>query len=184
MDKAGIEGVMTEMLRKAKIADVPEIHSLIMAHADKQQMLPKSRADIYENIRDFYVFEMDGQIVGCGALHVVWEDLAEIKSVAVSESWQRKGIGRQITEMCLSDMEPLGIKKAFVLTFNTEFFKKLGFKKISKKKLPQKVWSECVRCPQFPDCGEEAMMYGGSPASEENTEAPKSDASQKNLFNN
>jgi amino-acid N-acetyltransferase len=147
------------MIRKAKIADVPAIHSLIMFFADKQQMLPKSRAEIYESLRDFYVFEQDGGIVGCGALHIVWEDLAEIKSVAVSEAHKGRGIGRKIVEKCLSEMECLGIRRTFALTYNVNFFKKLGFKKISKKKLPQKVWSECVRCPQFPDCGEEALIY-------------------------
>ena len=152
------------MIRKAKVADVPQIHSLIMFFAEKQQMLPKSRAEIYESLRDFYVYEQDGQVVGCGALHIVWEDLAEIKSVAVSENHKGKGIGRQIAQKCLSEMGFLGIQRTFALTYNVDFFKKLGFKKISKKKLPQKVWSECVRCPQFPDCGEEALIYEGPEA--------------------
>jgi amino-acid N-acetyltransferase len=147
------------MIRKARIADVPDIHALIMCFAEKQQMLPKSRAEIYENLRDFYVFEQDGGIAGCGALHIVWEDLAEIKSVAVSEEFKGLGIGRQIAEKCLAEMASLGIRRTFALTYNVDFFRKLGFKKISKKKLPQKVWSECVRCPQFPDCGEEALIY-------------------------
>jgi len=147
------------MIRKAKVADVPEIHSLIMFYAKRQQMLPKSRAEIYENLRDFYVYEKDGRVIGCGALHIVWEDLAEIKSVAVSENCKRQGIGRQIARKCLSEMKRLGIQRTFALAYNVDFFKKLGFKKISKKKLPQKVWSECVRCPQFPDCGEEALIY-------------------------
>ena len=153
------EDTLGNAIRKAKIGDVPRIHSLVMTYADKQQMLPKSRAEIYENLRDFYVCEKDGAVVGCGALHVVWEDLAEIKSVAVDENHQGRGLGREIVKQCLSDMEELGIKKAFVLTYNVEFFKRHGFKKVSKKKLPQKVWSECIRCPQFPDCNEEALIY-------------------------
>jgi len=153
------EDMPGDVIRKAKIADVPRIHSLVMTYADKQQMLPKSRAEIYENLRDFYVCELDGAVVGCGALHIVWEDLAEIKSVAVDENHHGRGIGREIVKRCLSDMEELGIKKVFVLTYNVEFFKRHGFKKISKKKLPQKVWSECIRCPQFPDCNEEALIY-------------------------
>jgi len=115
--------------------------------------------DIYDNIRDFYVCEENGEVVGCGALHVVWEDLAEVKSLAVRLDHQRRGIATEIVKRCLEEMDSLGLRRVFVLTYRPGFFKRFGFHPIGKEKLPHKVWAECIRCPQFPDCKEEALIY-------------------------
>ena len=146
-------------LRKATVKDTAEIQTLINYYADKDKMLPRSLNELYENIRDFWVEEKNGAIIGCAALHVAWEDLAEIKSLAVKEEFLRRGVGKALVDKCVKDASGLGIKKVFVLTYVPEYFKKFGFKEISKEKLPHKIWSECIRCPKFPNCGEIALLY-------------------------
>jgi len=146
------------MIRKAKISDIKELHKLINFYADRGSMLPRSLNELYENLRDFLVFEQNGEILGCCALHVSWEDLGEIKSLAVKPGNTGKGIGTKLIEGCLEETEELGIKKVFALTFNPDYFKKRGFKKIEKEELPHKIWSECINCPKFPNCDEIAML--------------------------
>ncbi|MCX8070116.1 MAG: N-acetyltransferase [Thermodesulfovibrionales bacterium] len=145
-------------IRKAKISDVKAIQELININAKKEQMLPRALNDIYENLRDFYVCEEKGKVVGVCALRILWEDLAEIRSLAVVEEWKKRGIGKKLVSLCLNEAKELGIKKVFALTYQTEFFKKLNFKEIHKKKLPQKIWGDCLRCPKFPDCDEHAVI--------------------------
>ena len=142
------------MLRKATIDDIEKIYKLINDFAAKNVMLPRSLSELYENIRDFFVFMQDDTLVGCAALHIFWKDLAEIKSVAVLETTQRKGIGRKLVRVCIREARKLRIAKMFVLTYVPEFFEKCGFRKVEKETLPHKIWSECVKCHKFPDCGE------------------------------
>ena len=142
------------MLRKATIDDVEKIYKLINDFAAKNVMLPRSLSELYENIRDFFVFIQDDTLVGCAALHIFWKDLAEIKSVAVQEAAQRKGIGRKLVRVCIREARKLRIAKMFVLTYAPEFFEKCGFRRVEKETLPHKIWSECVKCHKFPDCGE------------------------------
>ena len=142
------------MLRKATIDDVEKIYKLINDFAAKNVMLPRSLSELYENIRDFFVFIQDDTLVGCAALHIFWKDLAEIKSVAVLETTQRKGIGRKLVRVCIREARKLRIAKMFVLTYVPEFFEKCGFRRVEKETLPHKIWSECVKCHKFPDCGE------------------------------
>lgn len=144
---------------KAKISDVKPMHKLINYYADRDQMLPRSLSEIYENIRDFYVIRRGKRLVACAALHVAWEDLAEIKSSAVVKTRQHEGIGRKLVEACLEDAEDLGIPTVFALSYKPEFFKKCGFTIIDKSELPQKVWGECFRCSKFPNCDEVALVY-------------------------
>jgi len=151
-------GNLTVKIRKANIKDVKAIKNLLDFYAEKKLLLPRSISDLYENIRDFTVAEENGTIVGCVALHIIWEDLAEIRSLAVQESRQNQKIGSLLLESALKEAELMGIKKVFTLTYSTDFFKKAGFKKISKKKLPHKIWKDCLNCTQFPECGEEAMI--------------------------
>ncbi|MFQ3573712.1 MAG: N-acetyltransferase [Thermodesulfovibrionales bacterium] len=145
-------------IRKAKISDIKSIQMLINMHAKKEEMLPRALNDLYESVRDFFVAEERGVIVGTCALRVLWEDLAEIRSLAVKDELQRKGIGSKLVETCLKEADELGIKRVFALTYQRDFFKKIGFKDISKKKLPQKIWGDCLRCPKFPDCDEHAVI--------------------------
>ncbi|MBM4066391.1 MAG: N-acetyltransferase [Planctomycetes bacterium] len=142
------------MLRKATIDDVEKIYKLINDFAAKNVMLPRSLSELYENIRDFFVFIQDDTLVGCAALHIFWKDLAEIKSVAVQESSQRHGVGKKLVRVCIREARKLRIAKMFVLTYVPEFFEKCGFRKVEKETLPHKIWSECVKCHKFPDCGE------------------------------
>jgi len=142
------------MIRKANIKDVKAIYELINFFAKKDIMLPRSISDLYDDIRDFFVYEESGSVHGCCALHISWEDLAEIRSLAVDESKQHKGIGKQLVKACLEEAEELGIKKVFVLTFVPEHFEKFGFTRVNKSYLPRKVWGECISCVKFPDCSE------------------------------
>lgn len=141
-------------IRKAKVKDATEIFKILQHFALKEVLLPRSLNSIYENIRDFFVCEVDGKIVGVGSLHVYWEDLAEIKSLAVKEEYQHLGIGRSIIQECLNEAKELGIKRVFALTYVPDFFKKIGFEITDKSNFPQKVWTECIHCVKFNDCHE------------------------------
>lgn len=145
------------MIRHARIPDARVIHQLLLTYAKDGQLLGRSLAAIYDSIRDFYVYEEDGQILGMGALAICWEDLAEVRSLAVVPGHHGKGIGRRIVEKCLCEARDLGLKRVFALTYQPDFFKKLGFSDIDKSELPQKVWGDCINCVKFPDCDEFAL---------------------------
>ena len=146
-------------VEKAKIPDVPQIHKLINGFADKGQMLARPLSEIYESIRDFFVIRDGEEVIGCAALHVSWSDLAEIRSVAVAEDSQKKGLGARLVAACIKEAEELGIKTVFCFTYRPEFFKQQKFVDIDKMELPRKVWTDCFRCPKFPDCDEIALIY-------------------------
>ena len=145
-------------IEKAKIKDAAQMHKLINYFAERDLMLPRPLSEIYENIRDYYVVRKHGRIIACGALHVNWEDLAEIKSVAVSKKYQRQGIGSDLIECCVNEAIGLGIPTVFCLSYSPEFFEKCGFARVEKAELPQKVWGECFRCAKFPNCDEVALI--------------------------
>ncbi len=146
------------MIQKAKIKDGPNIQKLIASHAKDGLMLPRSILEIYENIRNFIVYKKNGKVVGTSALSICWEDLAEIRSVAVAKQESGKGIGSKLIQACEDEAKKLGIKKVFVLTYIPDYFKKFGFRVIPRSKLPHKIWKDCINCPKFPDCGEVPMM--------------------------
>ena len=146
------------MIRKAKIKDIKQIQELIGCFAKLDVMLPRSLNELYENIRDFWVYLDKGKLLGCAALHVSWDDLAEIKSLAVAKNMQGRGLGRDLVLAALAEAQVLGAKKVFVLTYKAEFFKKLGFKKIKHDALPHKIWAECINCCKFPNCQEVALL--------------------------
>jgi len=146
------------LVRKATLEDVKKIHEIIELFADKEAMLHRSESDIYDNIRDFFVYEKDGEIVGVGAMHISCEGLGEIRSLAVRSKHIRKGIGRAIVQACLDEAASLGLKRVFALTYKAPFFHKLKFKTINKDVFPQKVWTECVKCVKFPHCDEIAVI--------------------------
>lgn len=144
-------------VEKARISDVPQIHKLINHFANRGEMLARSLSEIYEAIRDFYVVRKGKKVVGCAALHIMWSDLAEIKSVAVDEELQRQGVGEQLITACLDEARELGTANVFCLTYKPAFFEKFGLQAVDKMTLPQKVWTECYRCAKFPNCDETAM---------------------------
>jgi amino-acid N-acetyltransferase len=146
-------------VEKAKILDIPQIHRLINYFADKGEMLPRPLSDLYENIRDLFVIREGERVIACAALHVSWADLAEIRSVAVAEDSQMKGIGDQLIKACLREAKELGIPTVFCFTYQPNFFKRHRFVDIDKMELPRKVWTECYRCPKFPNCDEVALIY-------------------------
>ncbi|OAG28735.1 N-acetyltransferase [Thermodesulfatator autotrophicus] len=148
------------MIRKARLQDARDIHRLITHFSKTGQVIPRPLAEIYENIREFFVFvpERKDLVAGACALHICWEDLAEIRSLVVSEEYQGEGVGINLVKACLDEARTLGVPKVFVLTNAPAFFRKLGFKDIEKTELPHKVWADCVKCPKFPECDEEALI--------------------------
>jgi len=146
------------MLRKAKISDVKDIQKLLTNYASRGEMLSRSLSELYDAIRDFYIWEEDGRVIGASALHIVWEDLAEVRSVAVAEDAGRKGIGSQVVGACLEEAREIGLKRVFCLTYKPDFFAKFGFRVVDKSELPHKVWGDCIKCVKFPDCDEIAMI--------------------------
>ena len=145
--------------RKATFADTDEIHDLIAGYAAKGVMLPKPHSTLYETLREFVVAEEVDlkKIVGVGALHLTWNELAEVRSMAVDENFSRRGIGSSIVKKLLEEGRAFGVKKFFTLTYRPEFFKSLGFSKTTKESLPHKIWKDCMDCPKFPNCDEIAM---------------------------
>lgn len=142
----------------ARVSDAASIHQLISYFASKGEMLPRALSEIYENIREYFVVREGDRIIGCVALHVTWADLAEIRSLAVQEEEQNKGIGSMLVQACIEEAKLLGIPKVFCLVRKPAFFEKHGFSLIEKTQLPQKVWAECYRCPKFPNCDEVALI--------------------------
>ena len=146
------------VVRKARVDDVPRAAVLINSYASRGLMLPKSLDQLYQNLRDLVVVEVSGEVVGCGALHVMWHDLAEIRSLAVAEPYTGNGVGRQIVTQLLAEARELGVPTVFALTYQVEFFERLGFHKVAKETLPRKIWTDCLNCPKFPDCDETALV--------------------------
>ncbi len=146
------------MLRKAQIGDVKEIQKLLTLYASRGDMLSRSLSELYEALRDYYVEVEEGQLLGTAALHIVWDDLAEVRSVAVAENVGRKGVGSRLVTACIEDARSLGLKRVFCLTYKPDFFAKFGFRLVDKSELPHKVWGDCIKCVKFPDCDENAMI--------------------------
>ena len=145
------------MIRKAILQDARQIHRLLLTYAKDGLVLSRSLMEIFEAIRDFYVFVEDDRVVGAAALNICWEDLAEIRSLVVDESFSGRGIGRHLVEACLAEARHLGIGRVFALTYQQVFFEKLGFAVIEKSELPQKIWGDCIKCAKFPECDEIAL---------------------------
>lgn len=148
-------------IRKALIRDVKHIHGLLYSYASRGLLLARSLSELYDHVRDFYVVEKPGGeegIIGCCALGILWDDLAEIRSLAVSEDKQGLGHATFLVEACIKEAKGLGIKKVFALTYVEAFFQRMGFVGVEKSVLPHKVWADCLKCPNFPDCNENAVM--------------------------
>jgi amino-acid N-acetyltransferase len=149
------------MIRKATVKDVVQIHKLLGHFANQGLLLARPLSELYDHVRDFFVVEQNGSevaIFGACALGICWEDLAEIKSLAVWDEVQHQKWGSQLVETCLAEAQALGLKRVFVLTYAQFFFQKLGFQEVEKNVLPHKIWTDCIKCPKFPDCDETAMV--------------------------
>ncbi len=144
--------------RKARISDAEIMASLINQYAEKGLMLPRTISFLYQKIRDYTVIEKDGKIIGVGGLHILWKDLAEICSLAIRPESLNNGLGFRLVKTLLAESRFLEIEKVFVLTYQPLFFEKCGFHRIDKESLPQKVWTECINCPKFPNCDEIALL--------------------------
>ncbi|WP_311194826.1 N-acetyltransferase [Selenomonas noxia] len=144
--------------RKARFDDIESIFGLVHIYAAQGEMLPRSRNTLYENLRDMVIAESGSEVVGVGALHIMWDRLAEVRMMAIAPSYMRRGIGTEIVRLLLDEGDALGIEKVFTLTYKPDFFRKLGFIRISREELPQKVWKECIDCPKYPNCDEIAMI--------------------------
>jgi amino-acid N-acetyltransferase len=151
------------MIRKARLTDVKEMQALINQFADAGQMLPRTLNELYEHLRDFHVYEENGSISGVCALHVSWDGLAEIRSLAVRQERMKRGIGAELVRQCLAEAVELGVERVFVLTYQDGFFRKLGFKDADKKELPHKIWTDCLNCVKFPNCDESALIITITP---------------------
>lgn len=163
-DTPGAGGIVDGMtsagvtIEKATMADAPNIHQVVTFFADREEMLHRPLNEIYENLRDFYVArDAAGEFLGCVALHLLWADLAEVKSLAVREDRQLKGVGAALVRACLDEARRLGLPQVFALTYKPGFFEKLGFHLANVMSFPRKVWNECYRCPKFPSCNEIAV---------------------------
>ncbi len=152
------------MIRNAGIKDVKGIYDLLQHFSGQGLLLGRSFSALYDQLRDFKVYQDEtAGLVGVCALHVCWENLAEIRSLAVAEAFQGRGVGRALVHSCLTEAGQFGISRVFTLTYQPNFFKRLGFRNIDKGELPHKVWSDCIHCPKFPDCNEEAMLWENAP---------------------
>ncbi|MDX9746342.1 MAG: N-acetyltransferase [Syntrophales bacterium] len=149
------------MLRKARIGDVRAIHRMINLSSQKGEMLPRSLMDIYGNLRDFFVYydKDERSVIGICAMSIIWENLAEIRSLYVEQEHRRRGIAKKLVEACISEAITLELFRVFTLTYQTSFFTRLGFHEVDRSTLPEKIWSDCFRCSKYPDfCDETAMI--------------------------
>ena len=148
------------MLKKASIKDVKPIYNLLNIYGQQGMLLSRPLSVLYENIKNFYIYEDEEtkKVIGCCSLQFCWEDLAEIRSLAIMPEFTRQKIGTTLANEALKEAKQYGINKVFTLTYKSAFFDKLGFKIIEKTKLPLKIWSDCIHCLKFPDCDETAMM--------------------------
>jgi amino-acid N-acetyltransferase len=145
-------------IESARLSDAGAIHALVTFWADRGEMLHRPISEIYEAIRDFKVARIDGRVVGCGSLHIMGADLAEVRSLAVAEDSQIRGVGAAIVAACLADARAFGLERVFALTYKPGFFEKQGFRVANVMEFPEKVWGECVRCPFFTNCKEVAVV--------------------------
>lgn len=148
------------MIRKACVEEMKTIHRIIAEQAKSGHILPRAMSELYSQVRDFTVSVPDEStdILGCGALQIVWEDLAEIRSLAVRTAVQGQGIGSSLIEALIEEALTMRMKRVFVLTYRPELFQRLGFSLMDKSHLPHKIWADCIRCTKFPECDEIALV--------------------------
>ncbi len=143
----------------ATVNDVEGIHRLVNYWAAQGEMLPRTLAETYEHLRDFFVIRRAEKVIACGALHIMWSDMAELKSLAVDPVTQSSGYGSALVAACVEEGRRLGMQQLFALSYRPEFFERLGWVQADVMDLPRKVWNECYRCPKFPGCDEIALTF-------------------------
>jgi len=160
------------IIRRAKIRDLDGMVELINEYAQQGLMLPRSKLSLCETLSCFSVVIDDlgevgppNTVVGVGGVHILWEDLAEIRSLAISEKTKGRGLGKLLVQHLVKEAEEMGIKRVFALTYQTQFFEKCGFTVVPKESLPHKVWKDCINCPKFPACDEIAVTKDLNPES-------------------
>jgi amino-acid N-acetyltransferase len=144
--------------RKAIMADIETMAALINSYAGEGLMLSRTIPSLYQRIRDYTIIEKNGLIIGVGGLHILWKDMSEICSLAIHPQYIKNGFGLALVDKLLEESKEIGVEKVFTLTYQPAFFEKCGFARIDKENLPQKVWTECVNCPKFPNCDEIALI--------------------------
>ena len=145
-------------ITKAKLQDAVAIREIISVYAKEDKMLPRSLSSIYDRIKDFYIAKVNNKVVGTCGIHFFWEDIAEIRSLAVDKKFLGSGIGSLLVKACIKDAKEMGVRKIFTLTLVPRYFSKFGFKKVDSRKLPMKIWGECKNCPKFMNCDEIPML--------------------------
>ena len=146
------------LVRPAAIGDVPTLHELLELYAAKGNLLPRTFSELYRHLRDFFVIEIDGKVVACGALEIFTEDLGEVRSLVVDEAHERRGLGRLMVERVIDEARTIGLKRLMALTYVPTFFHKLGFQTVAMDTLPEKVWGVCVKCYKYNQCDETAVL--------------------------
>ena len=146
------------MVRKARPSDAEKIFEIVETFSKKGVMLYRPLPDIYDNLRDFFVYEENGAIAGISALHISGPDLGEIRTLAVRDEFTGRGIGRTLAAACIEEARSYGLKRVFALTYKVEFFERMSFRVVDKMVLPQKIWGDCIKCSKFPSCDETAVM--------------------------
>ncbi len=155
-DKKNLNGA--GYIRPARMGDVRDIHKLLQVFAEDGLLLGRSISSLYDQLRDFIVYDKNG-VQGVCALHICWDNLAEVRSLAVDKEMQGRGVGRLLVAACLDEARRLEIENVFVLTYQAGFFRKQNFVDVEKSELPHKIWSDCLHCPKFPDCDEDALIW-------------------------
>ncbi len=151
-------GTTVPLVRPAAIGDVPTLHHLLEIYAAKGNLLPRTMSELYRHLRDFFVIEIDGKVVACGALEIFTEDLGEVRSLVVDEAYERRGLGRMMVERVIQEARTIGLKRLMALTYVPAFFHKLGFQTVAMDTLPEKVWGVCVKCYKYNNCDETAVL--------------------------
>lgn len=146
-------------IRHATMHDVDQMLTIINQYAQQGLMLPRTKLSVCENLQSFIIAFDGNQVVGVAGLHILWEDLAEIRSLAIDEQAKGMGIGKQLVLSLIERSVQLGINRILSLTYQKEFFEKCGFQIVAKESLPQKVWKDCINCSKLPVCDEIAMIY-------------------------
>ena len=158
MSRPEASPVPQPIVRPAAIGDVPTLHHLLEIYASKGNLLPRTLSELYRHLRDFFVVEIDGKVVACGALEIFTEDLGEVRSLVVDEAHEGRGLGRLLVDRIVDEARVIGLTRIMALTYVPAFFHKLGFQTVAMDTLPEKVWSVCIKCYKYNNCDETAVL--------------------------